>query len=162
MAGLVNIQIQDNGAMMRLGNLSVAVKKIPEACLGRIAFDVRKEMRRRLSVEKRNFTQELYDSLQVFGEGRQKTIVGDIHGIFLETGTRPHFIPKTALTLGWAWSKMQGVPFNSRFRVFRSIVAEKGTQAHPFIWPAVVVVGLRYSRYTQEELEKIRRRVFKK
>ncbi len=46
--------------------------------------------------------------------------------VFVEKGTRPHFIPRKGITELWA--KRHGMSFGT----FKHIVATRGTKAHPF------------------------------
>ena len=54
---------------------------------------------------------------------------GKKYGIFVEKGSRPHFVPIKALE---RWSAQKGI---SPFAVQKSI-ARKGTKPHPFMIPA--------------------------
>ena len=68
--------------------------------------------------------------------------------VFLERGTRPHFIPRKFITERWA--KKHGMSFET----FRHIVATKGTKPHPFTQFVINREIKRLKRTVEKEMNK--------
>lgn len=100
--------------------ISNSVKGIHLAAKNNVAVGARGDLKRSIMyhVDEEN----LVGVVGLDAPGRQ-------YGIYVEKGTKPHWVPRAALE---RWASQRGIPV---FLVQRAI-ARKGTKAQPFMMPA--------------------------
>jgi len=102
------------------------------------ANEIFDEARRNIKSNDSYASGELYDSVitEVSARGLAIYVGSTSHyAPYVEFGTRPHFPPLDAIR---EWCRVKGIPEEAVFPIAKKI-AERGTQAQPFLRPAFLV-----------------------
>jgi len=124
-----------------------------DRAVARAAEKVRSDAIENLDRNKTNNTGDLRKSIISSREGwdRYKVLVGELYGVFVEYGTKPHFPPPSEIEK-WVVRKL-GVKGKEAKKLAWAIskhIAVYGTKPQPFWRPAIKSVPA----YLKEELER--------
>jgi HK97 gp10 family phage protein len=107
-----------------------AVSAAAQAAMTKSLLLVEAEARRTVAHDTRALMNSITSQQAVRGD----TLVGKVgpslqYGLYVETGTRPHWPPAAPLV---GWARRHGIPV----RMVQLAIARRGTRARPFLQPA--------------------------